>query len=299
MTNEDREAFIRLAVAKMSEYVFPCLTQVVGAVDQQTGDFRGTGFFCEIGGRRGIVTAAHVITAAIRTDEYQGIVFSRGDGNAPEAVEGEIHLFEGSDLAFYVPARPFPLPSSNRFWRDEHIEREPRSILRDYLFIQGFPGRFSRFTAFEGRGLMSEALSYGAMVRYRERDVPDSEREEFDRDLPGYDFLPDDLLQPHEFAMGFECDPSFFLGENSTETRKADWMEIFDRSLGAHGLSGSPVFRIGASGRRVEDWSPELSRLVGVVTKWDAEHKILIATSAAKMLEEMEVRVSRSTDGQH
>jgi len=296
MTNEEREAFVRLAVERMSEHVFPCLTQVIGAVDQQTGDFRGTGFFCEIGGRRGIVTAAHVITEAIKTDEYLGIVFSRGGENAPEAVEGEIHLFKDSDLAFYVPARPFPLPPSNRFWRSEDIERDPNSILRDYLFIQGFPQRFSRFTAFEGRGLISEALSYGAMVRYRERDVPDFERREFDRDLPGYDFLPDDFLQPHEFAMRFECDPSFILGENSTETRKADWMEVFERSAGAHGLSGSPVFRIGASGRKVGEWSPELSRLIGVVTKWDTEQKILIATSTAKMLEEVEAHLSRSTD---
>lgn len=145
------------------------------------------------------------------------------------------------------------------------------------------------------------------MVRYRERDVPDSEREEFERDLPGYDFLPDEFLQPHEFAIRFEFEPSFVVGENPTEASEADWREVFgereksfhERSLGAYGLSGSPVFRIGASGRKMGEWSPELSRLVGVVTKWDIDQKILIATSSAKLLEDVETRVSRSTDEQY
>ena len=32
-------------------------------------------------------------------------------------------------------------------------------------------------------------------------------------------------------------------------------------------------------------WTPECSQLVGVITNWNSEAKILIATSASKLLE--------------
>ena len=50
-----------------------------------------------------------------------------------------------------------------------------------------------------------------------------------------------------------------------------------------HGLSGSPVWRIGVSGRSSRDWSPNDSLLVGIVTQWHPDEKVLIATSTEKL----------------
>jgi hypothetical protein len=67
------------------------------------------------------------------------------------------------------------------------------------------------------------------------------------------------------------------------------------RTFGPGGLSGSPVFRLGAS-ESADEWTPERSRLVGVVTRWLPEHKALVATSSATLREAFD-EAMRSADG--
>ena len=40
-------------------------------IDEQSGEFRGSGFFCEIAGRRAVVTAAHVLQDAEKTEKFR------------------------------------------------------------------------------------------------------------------------------------------------------------------------------------------------------------------------------------
>ncbi|MGH7269649.1 MAG: hypothetical protein ACREJ3_04385 [Polyangiaceae bacterium] len=49
------------------------------------------------------------------------------------------------------------------------------------------------------------------------------------------------------------------------------------------GLSGSPVWRIGAYHRKPEVWTPDASRLVGVVTRWNQDKRALLATGIASL----------------
>jgi hypothetical protein len=79
------------------------------------------------------------------------------------------------------------------------------------------------------------------------------------------DDLPPDL-SAHEFVMDF--DPENFQALDGTS---GEWLD-------PHGLSGSAVWRIGAAGASINDWSPAMSELVGVVTQWDQSRKCLIAT---------------------
>ncbi len=158
--------------------------------------------------------------------------------------------------------------------------------------------------------MTSESLIYGAMMRYRERDVPAEERADFDSELPGYAFLPDDLLEPHEFAIHFDAEPEMFLdldtAQPEDEQRVEDWLKVFQmgaaapgqRSYGPLGLSGSPIFRLGNATPGAA-WSPDCSRLVGVATRWLPEHRVIIATSAVTMLEAFRTAVdgTRSADG--
>jgi len=299
ITENEKRLFIESAIKAMAAYTMPYLTQVSGVIDEHVGEFRGTGFFCELAGREAIVTADHVRRKAMESGKFQGLAFSRGSATVPTIVAGEIQSFDENsyDLAIYYPSSRFPLGHEKRFWPGDRIDRDPRSILRDYLFVQGFPQRYSWFTTLGGNAIVSETLAYGAMVRYSEADVPPEEREQFDRELPSYEFLPREVLRPHQFALNFWVEPDHFLGPESSTKMADDWSEVFEEAeeeqsvapgqkvRGAFGLSGSPVWRLGTSGMSSRQWTPECSQLVGVITNWNSEAKILIATSASKLLE--------------
>jgi hypothetical protein len=86
------------------------------------------------------------------------------------------------------------------------------------------------------------------------------------------DDLPNDMA-PFEFAMDF--DPANMVNADASEVQ----------SFAPYGLSGSPVWRLGASGLKANAWIPELSMLVGFVTAWEEDKKLLRATLAAPVLE--------------
>ena len=78
-------------------------------------------------------------------------------------------------------------------------------------------------------------------------------------------------LQPFQFAV--EYDPAGMVNEVGAAEDLVD----------PHGLSGSPVWRIGVSGRSSRDWKPCDCLLVGILTQWRPDEKVLIATSMAKL----------------
>jgi hypothetical protein len=82
------------------------------------------------------------------------------------------------------------------------------------------------------------------------------------------DNLPDDLT-PIQFAI--EYDP----------TGMTDPSGVVQTPVNPHGLSGSPVWRIGVSGRSARLWQPQDSLLVGVVTQWRPKQNVLVATSVS------------------
>ena len=298
LTEAEKRGFALSTIAPMADETLPFLTQVVGVIDDRSGEHLGTGYFCTLAGQQAVVTAAHVLRQAAAAGRYRGLAFARGSGEPPAVVAGKIVYRDDYDLAVYLPSRDFPAGAQKVFLPEDRIERGSDAWARDYLFVQGFPRRFSRFTTLGGEALVSETLAYGAMMRYQEKDIPAEERAQFDRDLPGYEFLPGDLLQPHQFALHFAVEPASFLdpGGVGPERRVSiidDWSEVFrsgdtlpgQKSRGAFGLSGSPVWRIGAAGRPIRDWTPRQSRLVGTVTHWNEDHRVLIATAASKLFD--------------
>jgi hypothetical protein len=303
LSEQEKRLFIESTLQPMADHTLPVLTQVVGVIDSRSGELRGTGFLCAIAGRQAIVTAAHVVRELNEDERFQCLAFSRGDGAPPMIAAGMIALSDPYDLAIYLPAEDFPVGERKAFWPDQRIDRAPEMLIKDALFVHGFPRRFSRFTTLNGNAMFSESLAYGAMMRYQRKDIPTHERASFDRDLPDYEFLPDGFLEPHEFALNFWAEPDFFPEFDTNgpgrETRIEDWSELFrsdqgitpggalpgQRPRGAFGLSGSPVWRIGAAGRSIKDWTPEWGQLVGVVTRWDEQERVLVATKATKILE--------------
>ncbi|KAJ3050207.1 hypothetical protein HK102_012341, partial [Quaeritorhiza haematococci] len=140
-TSDEKNAFLERAVAEMATYTLRYLSQVVGVQDGGTGRFLGSGFFCQLGGKKIVVTARHVIQEAEEAG-LRRVVFGRGDAMPPGIADGDILLFDDADLAFYTPDGVFPLPESKGYWPEDRIEVQAGAMLRDYLIVAGFPGRF-------------------------------------------------------------------------------------------------------------------------------------------------------------
>ena len=203
-----------------------------------------------------MVTALHVIQSAV--DEFPlGFSLSTGYGRKPFVVSGPIHFEPMADLAVYFFPEDYPHDVEGiAFWPEDHIQRSTERISTDYLFVHGFPQARSKFLSLF-QGVASRSLPYGVMQR-----------------LEG---LPQDL-QPFQFAVDF--DPA------NMHLPQGGIAEFID----PHGLSGSPVWRIGISGRSAADWKPELSRVIGFVTQWRPTERLLL-TSSASMVPELETHL--------
>lgn len=232
----------------MAEYTLPHLASVIGIVDSQTGQHVGSAIRCRVREQNVVVTAAHVVRQARR--DYPGLAISAGYGRPPCRVGEETFLDEASNLAFIVTPPDYP-SEGLEYWPATRIDEDHERLATDYLFVHGFPQTRSRSSPLLG-GVVSKSLPYGAM----QRTEP----------------LPEGL-KPFEFAVYF--DPRSIRVEAGEPDLLPD----------PRGMSGCPVWRIGASGRRARDWSPEWCVLVGVVTQWRQDAEALVATGSPKLLE--------------
>lgn len=239
--------FVQSTIEPMAWHTYPHIAGVVAVEDASTGRHVGSALRLSFAGRRCVLTAAHVIEQARHEDRF---AVTAVRGQAPFELRGAPdRLDERSDLAAYFLPSDYP-DDGISFWPAERIDSSEEKLSTDVLFVHGFPGVRARFIALLG-GLVKQSFPYGVMLRE--------------------DDLPEDM-EPFQFAMDF--DPANMLGPDG---KQAEWLD-------PRGLSGSPVWRIGASGQKVDAWKPELSLLVGVVTAWRPDEKLLLATKAADIL---------------
>lgn len=243
----DKKRFILSTIQPMADHTAPYIATLVGVVDERTGRHMGSGLRCVLHGRRALVTAAHVVQEA--SSYPPGFAVSAGYGKTPFIVSGSIHVDPTADVAVYY--FPDTYPTHAGFWSEERVDPTSERLASDYLFLHGFPQARSGFIRlFEG--IVSKSLPYGVMQR-------------LDPPLP--------RLDPFQFAVAF--DPT---NMRQPDGSPADFID-------PRGLSGSPVWRIGASGGSAETWAPELSRLVGVITQWRPDEKLLVASAISRVLE--------------
>jgi hypothetical protein len=156
------------------------------------------------------------------------------------------------DFQAYDAPPAYPLHDES-FWPEAEVDTTDAALSSDFLFVHGFPGARSYSSSLLG-GVVNRSLPYGVMRRE--------------------DALPSDL-KSFEFALDF--DPANFRGP---EGEGAEWLD-------PHGLSGSPVWRIGAEGESVASWTPRKCRLVGLVTKWKPDEKLLVATKLSACIPQL------------
>jgi hypothetical protein len=239
---QEKEAFIHGALAAMAQHTFGFICSIIGVVDQEMGRLYGSALRCKFNGRRAILTALHVIEQA--RQERLGLAVSTGYGQRPYVVHGEVDINPFADMAVYFLPDDYPCADSS-FWTSPRIDRSLDRLRTDYLFLHGFPGKHSDPSR-SLEGIVRKSLPYGAMQRLEN--------------------LPQNL-QPFQFAV--EYDPIGMVNEIGAAQDLVD----------PYGLSGSPVWRIGVSGRSSRTWKPTDSLLVGVLTHWAPDAKVLIATS--------------------
>jgi hypothetical protein len=249
MVLEEKIRFLLGTLGPVAEHTFPYLTSIIGVRDKAAGVHIGSGFRCLLSGRRVIVTAAHVIEEA---RSYPHFAVSAGDGFAPFLVHGHLRIDPRTDLALLFVPEEFPADRPDvAFWPEERIDPSGGRLATDYLFVHGFPGVRS-FASPMIAGIANKSLPYGAMQRIDDLPVG---------------------LEPWQFALNF--DPrNIEAGPGGTPDFLPD----------PHGLSGSPVFRIGLSGGSAKDWSPELTRFVGVVTQWMQDAELILAVGASELV---------------
>ena len=243
---QEKEAFVRGALSAMAQHTFGFICSVMGISSPEMGQHYGSALRCKLNGQRAILTALHVIEEAKK--KPLSLALSTGYGAPPYVVHGAVNIDPIADLAVYFLPADYPCPEEN-FWPSARIDHVLDKLDTDYLFLHGFPGKTSYFSHHLG-GVVSKSLPYGAMQRLEN--------------------LPPNL-QPHQFAV--EYDPIGMVNETGATQDLVD----------PHGLSGSPVWRIGVSGRSSREWDPGDSLLVGVLTQWCPDEKVLIATSTEKL----------------
>lgn len=246
-----KEQFILSTIRPMAEYTVPFITSVTGINDVTHGEHVGSGLRAIVNGRRAVISARHVIEQAATYP--MKFALSAGYGQRPYVVGGKIELDPVGDLAVYYLPDDFPGDAPGMaFWPEERIQRSTERLATDFLFTHGFPGARARFSPL-GQGLMNRSLPYGAMQR-------------LDPPVAG--------LEPHQFAIEFDPAGMRAMDGPAGET-----------FVDPRGLSGSPVWRIGISGRSREEWSPALSLVVGFLVHWRPDDKVLVATSAERLSE--------------
>ncbi|HSO00440.1 MAG TPA: hypothetical protein VLS89_19245 [Candidatus Nanopelagicales bacterium] len=245
--------FIQDALERMAWHTYPYLASVIGVEDEHGGQHVGSALRIRAGTRRGIITAAHMIEQA--RSSYTRLAVSAVLGSPPYEIAGDPHRVAlRHDLAIYFLPDDYPEAEGIGFWPCERADVSEERLSTDLLFVHGFPSVRSQLST-SGGDVVSRSLPYGVMRRE--------------------DDLPEHIAA---FQLAMNLDPEKLEGP---ARGTVDWLDPY-------GLPGSPVWRIGASGRLVDQWSPELSLTVGILTRWMPDEKLLVATKWKQVLELLE-----------
>jgi hypothetical protein len=263
------------------------VTRVVGIQkDGSPAEHRGTALLCSLGKKQAFITADHVLQEIKQDKRFSNFGFSCMLGPAATKV---YHL-QDIDVAVITPRSHVRVREGKDFWPAENADDSSEPLVADYVLVHGVPARFSRFSAI-AEGHVSDGYTHCTWVRPSESNskLPLWAAK---GEVPGYGPVPDHLLRPGQFAINYAEDtgPLRTL-EGEEVTRRAD-IENYSglytdgvafpgqKPFGPFGLSGSPIWRFGAleAGWQFDDWSPQRAKLAGIVTDWNENHNILIAT---------------------
>jgi hypothetical protein len=248
MKEEDKSKIVSSILSRVMAAVRLHVIAVAGMYSHEAGDVEGTGTIIELGGHVLLVTAEHVLSQ-IAAKGYVGISFSNGDGKRYAQV---LHPFSTNaqlDVACVKIPRPRQPDSDRLACPETLIESSVNLSEKDLLFIYGFPGNSSRFSAFL-KGIRSKSLTYAA-----------------------YAGMSEDPWFDPSMHLAIKYDPKHFIGGDGLPA---------DFPL-PDGLSEATVWKI----PRLEEqgtWASQDARIVGVIQRWDSTGRFVIATRIEHVL---------------
>lgn len=249
-TLEEKILFLQKATQSMATHTSTCVHSIIAIESNEAGFFLGSGVIVGTDQKQWVVTAGHVLEEGQRQARRLGV--SLRSGEPPCEITSAPRFSEDSDVA--VIETPV-LVTPPQYWPISLVDTTQDALLRDALFVHGYPAKRAYFSALLG-GLKCSSLPYGVMLR--------------DEDVPAD-------IKDWQFAMDF--DPANF---RATTEEMAEWID-------PHGLSGSPVWRMGARGLRIGEWTSDNSMLVGIVTQWRPDDKLIVATRIQSVLDLLEM----------
>jgi hypothetical protein len=217
------------------------IVALAGLSEDCGGTVIGTGSIIQFGSDVFLLTAMHVMSQI--QSNYEGIAFSNGHQKPYLRFRGTFSANRTFDMAFARIPEPHE-PTSDRVACPENsIANSAAYSEKDILFVYGFPGDDSRFSALLN-GIRSRPLIYGGK--------PAVSTDSF--------FVP-------SLHLGMSFDPVHVIGGDGVNVGLPR----------AFGLSGSPVWRIPWNDD-VETWSASDVKVVGVSLRFDETDRCIIAT---------------------
>lgn len=272
------------------------ITRVVGPPkDGGPQEHRGTAVLCNVDGQQAFVTAEHVLSEMDKEGRFSSAGFACVSGR----VLMDVLRAPDIDIAAFIPREPLTVNEEKQFWPAAAADLSDELVLSDYCLVEGFPARFARYSAL-AEGYVSESYTHCTGIRIRE-----SLARKFAQILPpppdALAPVPDRLLKPCQIALNYaEATGPLKTADGETVTQRGilhDHAALYQdapsfkeqKSWGAFGLSGSPVWRFGAAESEwdVSRWSMTLPRLTGIVTEWNEAHQMLVVTPIGEILRKL------------
>lgn len=242
-TEEERVAEFFRVTDELRKMTSPFVAAIYGSQDPIEGRLVGSGSFFRTGEQVLLLSARHVAEEACQDYKIQS--HSAGNGRPPVAIETPFITSAQRlhDLAI-LPIDSTKIDKCIQPFEITELAETSNDLEGDILFVHGFAGEKSRFTAFMP-GIYSESTPYGTVLGTST--------------LSGFD--------PNiHFAIEYpQPEPQ----------RDIQGREVYIPD--PHGMSGSSIWQARRAKYKGE-WAIDRAKLVGIAHRWDQKNGSLVAT---------------------
>ncbi|MGO9834703.1 MAG: DUF2934 domain-containing protein [Polyangiaceae bacterium] len=234
------------------------MTAIYGALSDGTGDMIGSGLYLRANGKAFLVTAGHVVHEGWAN--YAEVVCVPDGGTVGLAPNWKIS-HPAFDLAVAEMGLSAYVPSITALTIDQ-LAGSSSDVDEHHLFVHGFPQARSHYTRLANPpAVVSETLPY--------------------------------VTQTHTTTWaGFDPAKHFAIeypGPAYAQVREGGGEAALPP---AHGLSGCGVWRLAGD---LTAWTPESSRLIGIVQRWDHKNAQSLVVTRVEMLRDFLLEAIRRT----
>ena len=242
MSDDEKHKIFMAICDAMRAHTADGLAAVYGVISEQKGHLVGSGTFIRLNGATYLLTAAHV---AAQMAAHETLAHSSTYAAKPEVIRNPLICQEHPlDVALVRIANDVVAKHDLKPWPVGMLANTADHSERDILFVHGYPGERSGWLPIMNGGVGSESLPFGGS----------------DASSSWMDF--DDKLH-----VTITYPPDGWFDRNGKPIKMPE----------PEGLSGSALWQ---TYRRdiSKDWSASVSRIIGVIHRYDPVSNSLVAT---------------------